>query len=357
MSTDHAFTPPERALLVAAALVIVIAGAYAASSVVSPFLLAVFIAVVATPPLRWLQRFGWPTWAGVLLVAFVLLDVGSLLMLAGSGALEGFRNSLPSYQERLVLLTGQFANWLESLGLEGSRDAVPDIFSPTGIIGLTRVLLTSLSGAVAEGLLILLTVVFILLEAPTLPAKLKVALKTTEHADERFQQLFDSINRYMVIKTVTSLGTAVCVLAVLKLLGIDFAILWAITAFFLNFIPFVGSVLMAIPALLVALVQTDLQTTLLVAVGYLVINVAIGSYLEPRIMGRGLGISTLAVFLSLLFWGLVLGKIGMFLSVPLTMALKIALESSPQTRPIAVMLGPPVADPMGPSPGGHPPPT
>jgi predicted PurR-regulated permease PerM len=356
MSNDHAFTPPERALLTAAAIVIVVAGFYAASSVVGPFLLAVFIAVVATPALRWLQRFGWPTWAGALLVAFLLVDVGGLLALLGAGAVDGFRDSLPGYQERLVLLTAQFADWLERLGVEGSREAVPGLFSPAEIVGLTRALLASLSGIVAEGLLILLTVVFILLEAPTLPAKLKVAMNTTADADGRFQQLFDSINRYMMIKTVTSLGTAVCALAVLKLLGIDFAILWAILAFFLNFVPFVGSVLMAIPALLVALVQTDVQTTLLVAVGYLVINVAIGSYLEPRIMGRGLGISTLAVFLSLLFWGLVLGKIGMFLSVPLTMAMKIALESCPQTRPIAVMLGPPVADPIDPSPGVHPPP-
>ena len=344
MSLSHPFTPPERALMVAAALVIVIAGVYAASSVVGPFLLAVFIAVVATPPLRWLQRFGWPTWAGVVLVTFVLLDLGSLLMLMGSGALDGFRNSLPSYQERLVLLTGQFASWLESLGVEGSSAAVPDIFSPAEIIGLTRTLLTSLSGIVAEGLLILLTVVFILIEAPTLPAKLKVALRTTEQADERFQQLFDSINRYMAIKSLTSLGTAACVLVLLKVLGIDFAALWAILAFFLNFVPFVGSVLMAIPALFVALVQTDLQTTLLVALGYLVINTAIGSILEPRIMGRGLGISTLAVFLALLFWGLVLGTVGVFLAVPLTMAMKIALESSPHTRPIAVMLGPAIAE-------------
>jgi len=344
MSPDRAFTAPERALLTAAALVIVIAGVYAASSVVGPFLLAVFIAVVATPPLRWLQRYGWPTWAGVLLVAFLLFDIGSLLMLAGSGALEGFRNSLPGYQERLVLLTAQFADWLESLGMKGSREAVPDIFSPAEIIGLTRTLLTSLSGLVAEGLLVLLTVVFILLEAPTLPAKLKVALSTTAPADERFQQLFDSINRYMAIKSLTSLGTAVCVLVLLTLFDIDFAILWAILAFFLNFVPFVGSVLMAIPAILVALVQTDLQTTLLVALGYLVINTAIGSILEPRIMGRGLGISTLAVFLALLFWGLVLGKIGVFLSVPLTMALKMALEANDQTRPIAVMLGPPITE-------------
>ena len=344
MSPDHAFTAPQRALLTAAALVIVVAGVQAASSVVGPFLLAVFVAVVATPALRWLQRFGWPTWAGVLLVAFVILDVGGLVLLLGSGALDGFRNSLPGYQERLALLTAQFAGWLESLGVEGARDAVPDIFSPAEVIGLTRALLTSLSGIVAEGLLIVLTVVFILIEAPTLPAKLRVAMNTTAHADGRFEQLFNSINRYMVIKTVTSLGTAVCVLALLTLLGIDFAVLWAILAFFLNFVPFVGSVLMAIPALLVALVQTDLQTTLLVALGYLVVNIGIGSYLEPRIMGRGLGISTLAVFLALLFWGLVLGKVGVFLAVPLTMAMKIALESSPHTRPIAVMLGPAITE-------------
>jgi predicted PurR-regulated permease PerM len=342
MTTDRAFTAPQRALLVSAALVIVIAGVHAASSVVGPFLLAVFIAVVATPALRWLQRFGWPTWAGVLVVAFVILDVGGLVLLLGSGALEGFRDSLPGYQERLALLTAQFADWLESLGLEGSGDAVPELFSAAEVIGLTRSLLASVSGIFAEGLLILLTVTFILVEAPTLPAKLKVALHTTDQADARFQQIFASINHYMRIKMVTSLGTAVSVLVLLKLLGIDFAILWAILAFFLNFVPFVGSVLMAIPALLVALVQTDLQTTLLVAVGYLVINIAIGSYLEPRIMGRGLGLSTLAVFLSLLFWGLVLGKVGVFLAVPLTMALKIALESSPHTRPIAVMLAPAV---------------
>ena len=344
MSNDHAFTSPERTLLTAAALVIVIAGVHAAQSVVGPFLLAVFIAVVATPLLRWLQRFGWPTWVGVLLVAFVILDVGGVLVLLGSGAVEGFRDSLPGYQERLGLLIAQFADWLEELGLKGSREAVPDLFSPAEVIGLTRAVLAGLSGIAAEGLLILLTVVFILLEAPTLPAKLRVALNTTAHADGRFQQLFSSINRYMVIKTATSLGTAALVLALLTLLGIDFAILWAILAFFVNFVPFVGSVLMAIPALLVALVQTDLQTTLLVALGYLVINIGIGSYLEPRIMGRGLGVSTLAVFLALLFWGLVLGTVGVFLAVPLTMAMKIALESSPQTRPIAVMLGPAIAE-------------
>jgi predicted PurR-regulated permease PerM len=146
----------------------------------------------------------------------------------------------------------------------------------------------------------------------------------------------------MVIKSLTSLATALCIWVWLWFLGIDFAILWAILAFLLNFIPFVGAILMTIPAVLLALVQTDLQTALLVALGYLVVNTVIGSVLEPRIMGRGLGISTLVVFLSLLVWGWVLGTVGVFLAVPLTMALIIALDASPQTRPFAILLGPEV---------------
>jgi predicted PurR-regulated permease PerM len=113
-------------------------------------------------------------------------------------------------------------------------------------------------------------------------------------------------------------------------------------SFLLNFIPFVGAFLMTIPAVLMAIVQTDLPTTLLVALGYLVANTVIGSILGPRIMGHGLGISALAVFLSLLFWGWVLGTVDVFLAVPLTMALIVALEASPQTRPIAILLGPAV---------------
>lgn len=131
----------------------------------------------------------------------------------------------------------------------------------------------------------------------------------------------------------------------LTILGVDYAVLWALTAFLLNFVPTIGSILAAIPAMLLALVQIDLQSALLVAVGYLVVNTLVGSILEPKIMGHGLGLSTLVVFVSLVFWGWVLGPVGMFLSVPLTMSLKIALDANPQTRPIAIMLGPEIREP------------
>ncbi len=285
-----------------------------------------------------------PKWAALAFIVFVLLDVGSLFLLLATGAIEGFRDNLPGYQERFLLLSDQLGTWLEDMGMEGSREALPDIFDPEKVSALVRTILSSVSSVFGSGLLILLAVVFMLLEAPNLPAKLNMAFPFTEESEARLGRVLDAINQYMRIKSLTSLATALCIWAWLWLLGLDFAILWALLAFLLNFIPFVGALLMMIPPVLLALVQTDPQTTLLVLVGFLVVNTVIGSILEPRIMGRGLGISTLAVFLSLLFWGWVLGTVGVFLSVPLTMALIIALEASPQTRPIAILLGPEIVE-------------
>ncbi len=342
MNDLNRFSPISRAVIVAAAIAIAVSFLQAAASIITPVLLAAFIAILATPPLRWLQRKWVPKWLALAAIVFVLLEAGSILALVFTGELEGFRNGLPGYQQRLILLSDQFGGWLEGVGVDNAREAVKDIFDPAVAVGLVRLALTNMSGTFGTGLLVLLAVVFMLLEASGLPAKLRMAFHLTEEAEARLRRVLSAINKYMVIKSLASLATALCLWVWLWILGIDFAVLWAILAFLLNFIPFVGAILMTIPAVLMALVQTDLQTTLLVALGYLVANTVIGSILEPRIMGRGLGISTLAVFLSLLFWGWVLGTVGVFLAVPLTMALIIALESSPQTRPMAILLGPEV---------------
>lgn len=343
MTTHATWSTPARGLIVAAAFVVVLAGMQGAAPLLGPILLAAFIAVVATPLLRFLRRYGAPKWAALLVIGFLLFDFGSLFALATTGAMEGFRDSLPSYQERLVLLSAELGDWLEGLGMPNSREAVPDILDPALAMALTRTFLSNIGGIFSTGLLVLFTVLFILLEAAGLPAKLKAAFNPTAETEARLQKMLSSINRYMVIKTLASLVTAGLIWVWLWYLGLDFAVLWALLAFLLNFVPFVGSLLMAAPAILLALVQTDIQTTLMVALGYLVVNTAIGSILEPRFMGKGLGISTLAVFLSLLFWGFVFGTVGVFLSVPLTMVLIIALDASPLTRPIAILLGPDIA--------------
>lgn len=337
------FTPPARGLLVAGAVALVLGMAKLAAPVLVPLLLAVFIAVIATPGLRWLRSRGVPKWVALGIVMFVLLDIGSLLALLFTGALEGFRESLPSYQERFLLLSAELGAWLERVGVGGSQEAIPDLFDPAKVGAAVRLILSNASGFFATGLLVLLAVAFILLEAGSFMPKLRTAFGLDAAGEARLEGLLEAIRRYMLIKSLSSLAVAACVWMWLSLLRIDFAVLWAIIAFFFNFVPVVGNILMMVPAALLAVVQTDLITTMLVIAGYLVINTVIGNVIEPRIMGRGLGISTLVVFIGLLFWGWLFGTVGMFLAVPLTKTLIVALESSPHTRPIAILLGPEIS--------------
>ncbi len=340
MTTDLAFSQPARAMIVAGASALVITLTKAAAPILAPILLAVFIAIIVTPSLRWMRRHGVPKWGALALIAFVLLDLSSLLALVTTGALEGFKDSLPAYQERFLVLSDQFGRWVESVGFGGSHEAVLHLMDPNKVTRLVRLLLSSAGGLFATGLMVLLIVIFMLLEAPTLPAKLSAAFHLSKQGDARLQRLLGAINRYMLIKTLMSIATAFSVWLLLWLLGIDFAALWAVVAFFLNFVPVAGAILMMLPGVLMALVQTDLQTTLLVLGGYLVIHVVIGELLEPRIMGKGLGISALTVLIALLFWGWLLGAVGLFLAVPLTTALIIALDTNPNTHPFAILLGP-----------------
>lgn len=339
MISTAAFSPPARATIVAGACALVIGLMKWAAPILTPLLLAVFIVIIATPALRWMRRHGVPKWGALALITFVLLDAGSLLALMTTGALEGFRDSLPTYQERFLALGQAFGRWAEGVGIEGAPAAVPDLLDSNKVTAGVRALLSSAGNLFATGLLVLLIVIFMLLEVSTLPAKLSAAFHMTEQAEERLRRLLDAINRYMQIKCLMSLATAASAWLLLWLLGIDFASLWAVLAFFLNFVPVLGGILMMIPPVLMALVQTDLQTTLLVTGGYLLIHVVIGDLLEPRIMGKGLGISALTVLIALLFWGWLFGTVGMFLAVPLTTALVIALDASPHTRPIAILLG------------------
>jgi predicted PurR-regulated permease PerM len=153
-----------------------------------------------------------------------------------------------------------------------------------------------------------------------------------------FQTIRANVNRYMGLKALISLATGVSIWILLALIGVDFPGTWGLLAFFLNFIPAIGSIIAAVPAVLWALIQLGLTSAVLTVLAYLVVNIVIGNFLDPRIIGKKLGLSPLVVIISLIFWGWVLGPVGMLLSVPLTMIIKIALASSDNTRWFAVML-------------------
>lgn len=215
-----------------------------------------------------------------------------------------------------------------------------DFFNTDNLFRLFTGTVAGMTGLLSNVFLIVLTVIFILLEAASIPAKLNAMPGGSTLSVDNMAKIIDNVNRYMAIKTMTSLATAVMVGVMLSVLGVPFATFWALLAFFLNFIPNIGSILAAVPAVVVAWLDVGTGPATAAAVGYVIINVVIGNVVEPRVMGKGLGLSTLVVFMSLVFWGWVLGPVGMLLSVPLTMTAKIALESNPETRWIGVLLGP-----------------
>ncbi|WPL15158.1 Transport of quorum-sensing signal protein [Thiorhodovibrio winogradskyi] len=334
------FSPAGRFLIMAGALVVLVAGLRAASHLVMPFLLSIFIAVLAAGPLRYLRSHGLPRWAAMLVIAGVLTGVGLVVGTLFTDSLNTFNQRLPSYQVRLLSAASELQTWIEGHGVELPENALSSLIDPPRMMAMMRAMVTGFSSILANTMLVLVTVIFILLEADGLPNKVRLALRTPEESIDQAQQVMRAINRYMALKASTSLLTGVLVWILLSIVGVDFAPMWGTIAFLLNFVPTIGSIIAAIPPVLLALVQIDLGAALMTMIGFAAINLGIGNILEPKIMGRGVGLSTLVVFLSLVFWGYVLGVGGMFLSVPLTMALKIALGANPQTRPIAILLGP-----------------
>jgi predicted PurR-regulated permease PerM len=330
----------STSLVVIAALVVIVAGIKAAQPLVVPFLLATFIATIAATPVFWLEQRRVPAAVAILVVMIaivvVLLGVGAL----AAQSVGEFTAKLPFYQERLTLLLQDVVTRLEPFGVEVSNDVLLSYFNPGTALAMAGNTLRGLGEVLSNGFLILLTVIFILAEASSFPRKLREVLKHPDRDMAYFARFASNVNRYIAIKTSVSIATGVIVGVALALLGVDFPVLWGLIAFLLNYVPTIGSIIAAVPALLLALVQLGPGTAALAALVYVVVNLVMGNGVEPRYMGRGLGLSTLVVFLSLVFWGWMLGPVGMLLSVPLTMTAKIALEANPSTQWLALMLGP-----------------
>ncbi len=326
-------------LVTLAALVVVIAGMKAAASIIVPFIFSIFIAIICAPLLTWLTHRRVPAVLAVLIILFAILLLGFMIMLGVGTSIEQFTKALPGYQANLQGQFNAFINWLADLGIEASGSGIRESFNPGSAIGMVNRLLDGLGNLFTNAFLILFTVLFILLEASSFPIKLKSIVKQGNMQVDYIDHFLNSVQRYIGLKTVTSFATGVLVTIMLVIQGVDFPVLWGMLAFLLNYIPNIGSIIAAVPAVLLALVQFGIGMAAGTAIGYLLINIVIGSVVEPKVMGHGMGLSVLVVFLSLIFWGWVFGPMGMILSVPLTMLVKLALESRESTQWIAILLG------------------
>jgi predicted PurR-regulated permease PerM len=335
-------TPPNKSastlLITLAALVVVIAGIKTAQALLVPFLLALFISIICVGPFNWLQKRHIPAVLALLIVTSVVISGGMLVLTLVGTSVNEFTNELPVYQEKLQQQTLGLLAWLETFGIRVSKQLIFEYFDPSALMQSAASMLATAGGMLTNSFLILLTVIFILLEAAGMPNKMRAALQDADTSLNSFERFHNSVKQYLAIKTLVSFGTGLFVTSGLLLTGLDYALLWGLIAFLLNYIPNIGSIIAAIPAILLAIVQFGALKSTLVALIYVFVNVVMGNIIEPRLMGKRLGLSALVVFLSLVFWGWVLGPVGMLLSVPLTMIVKIALEVNESTRWMAIMI-------------------
>lgn len=348
-----------------------------------PLLFAILLSVLSMPLFSWLLNHRVPKLIAVLATVLANFAVVAALLLPVGESIDAFAEELPKYQARFEEMTESAAVWLESQGIDTSEltwlgvdvlapadegealDETPEVVAETvsealgeepseeeaanfdiaPLIDLLTGTVKGIARVLSKALLVFLIMIFILFEAAGLPKKLERVLGWQGEDHARVFKAKKEIQHYLGIKTLISLVTGMLVGLWLWLLGVDFALLWGLLAFLLNYIPSIGSILASFPAVLLALIDGGVGRALLVGAGYIVVNLVLGNIIEPHLMGQRLGISPLVVFLSLVFWGWLWGPAGMLLAVPLTMILKISLENTTDFRWIGQLLSarPPIA--------------
>lgn len=328
----------SRYLMTLAAFVIVVAGMKAAAPLVAPFCLAVFIAVVSAPMFLWMQRAGLPSGIALLIMIGLLIAFSGIVAALINLTITNYADLLAQYQPALRARTAELFAWLGSHGI-ATPESVRGYFNFQWVIRNFGAIAGTVGDLIATSFIVLVFTIFMLLEAAALPIKMHRLVGVDDGAWDVIRQIGRDVRQYMVLKTVMSILTGVLIGLMLLAIGVDFAITLGLLAFIFNYVPVVGAVVASIPGILLALIEFGFGTSILTGLGYLVINLSIHNAVEPRYMGHGLGLSPLVVLSSVIFWGWVLGPIGMLLSVPLTMTLKIALESDDATRWLGLLMG------------------
>ena len=328
------------AVIILAAIVVVIYGMQAASALIVPFLIATFLALITVRPMLWLQEHRVPTVLAALLIVLAILGVITVVGVVVGRSLAAFTAAIPGYQaqlqDRIDVLIALVAQYTDD---DRSIESLRDLINPGWAMGLAAGLLNAVRDVLTNTLLITFTMIFILLEASNFQTKVEAAFGRSASSLEGPRQFLDDLTSYLGIKTMVSMITGVLIWLLTWWIGLDFPQLWGMLAFLLNYVPTIGSIIAAVPAVLLAVVQLGLGEATATAIGFVAVNIAFGNFIEPRLMGYGVGISPLIIFVGLIFWGWVFGPVGMLLSVPLSMTLKLALESDERTRWIAIFIG------------------
>ena len=305
MNNSRSESAEGSSVVTIAALIIIFAGAIYAKSIIIPFLLALFISIICAQPVSWLEKKKLPRWLALLIVilGMVLLFFGFTFMIGGT--LSSFSSNVSKYESTLTNIINSFIQFLNEKGLKITQEQISTLFQPAKILELTASALNELINVMGNTFLIFIIIIFILMEFGSFSVKAKAILSVSDKSISYFSIILQNIRHYLGIKTILCLSIGILIYLALLIIGVDYPLLWALIAGLMNYIPNIGSIISSIPTVLFALIQLGLGGAFWTLVSCMVIHNVLGNFVEPRIMGRGLGLSTLVVFMSLLFWGFI----------------------------------------------------
>ncbi|WP_413453629.1 AI-2E family transporter [Erwinia persicina] len=329
----------QNILLKLATLVVILGGIKLSAEIMVPFLMALFFAIVLNPLVTWLMRRGIRRGLAISLVVLVVLIGLALIIAMIAGSLQEFSEVYPQLQAQAEQKLAIIQHFAARFHIMISPESLAQRLDPNAVMDVATTMLGQFSGAMTQIVLVMMTVIFMLFEVHHLPYKLRYALVNPQIRIAGLHRALKGVTHYLALKTLISLATGILVWLALMALGVKFALLWGLVAFVLNFVPNIGPVIAGIPPVLQALLLNTPLEAGLVGTLFIAIHMLLGNLLEPRVMGRGLGLSSLVVFLSLIFWGWLLGPVGMLLSVPLTSVCKILMETTPGGSKLAILLG------------------
>lgn len=326
---------PAKILIYSTAAVILTLGMKAISDILVPVFFALFAFLIFSPLVHWLMRRGVPGKISVLLVIllFIFVFVGTAVLFASS--LLQLSGRIPSYENQLQSILNSVSRYLPEAGVS-VESALQNVAAFA--FGVSTDVISGALNAGSTIVLIFITTTFLLLDAAGAPKKVQKEIEDQPVHVSRFTVLSKTVVNYMLLRTETNLVGGVGVAILFLLGGIDFAVLWGLLFFLFGYIPYLGFYLATIPPMLLALFEYGLIGAVGVLVGVTIINALVENVVFPSIAGKGLKLSPTLVFLSLFYWSYVLGTAGALIAVPLTIVVKIVLESSEDTRLIAKLM-------------------
>ncbi|MGK7915243.1 MAG: AI-2E family transporter [Prochloraceae cyanobacterium] len=328
-----------RLIVMAASLVIIIAGLKVMASLLGPILLSLFVVLIGYPLMSWLKRRGTPGWLAYTGVVLGVIAVGLVFILFLGMSLTQLYDALPAYQDRIDQQLSTLEQWLATYNIQVKQLLQLKWFDPSEIFQLLFYFVQGLLDTIGNTALTLLIFIYMLASASNFIARLERGLASDLPLLSRFRSFASSISTYLLIKSWLGALTAIVQIILMWILGVDFAILWGVLSFLFNFIPNIGFYIALIPPVVVALIEFGLTKAIILAVGYTLINNFFDVVIGPRYLGEGLDLSVVVTFLAVILWAWILGPIGAFMALPLTLMLKkLVLETFSDTQLLASLM-------------------